>query len=188
MTEAWFTYQQLTDELRILCAAKRSGTLFCTTSDARSVRFSLQNGLIVSVKFRNIGGVAALSHIQTIQQCRFKFQDNLNLDQDPDLPSTPELLQLLIGDDKSQSPPTATDFLPSLSELHAIIEQEAADLFGPVAGLICAEQFTVMPRLKDTDDLRTLLTNITVAIGENTKTATLIEQVFSKAKIKNKDL
>src|SRR5262245_65068447 len=95
-TDGVLTYRQLIGELRRFCTQRQTGCVFITTSDNHSVRFTLQNGTIVAVGFRNQTGPAALASVQKIQKGRVSFSDGLPpQDPQPGLPSTPDLLTQL---------------------------------------------------------------------------------------------
>jgi hypothetical protein len=150
-------YRQLMTELRALCAAERTGTMFVATTDNHSARIGLRKGGIVSLVFRTQRGFEAVEHIRKITGGRFSFSDAV-VDKEPhaDLPQTSELLALLLGDESplppvASAPPVAVAPRtsapaaaqpvndPLLARAQAVIESELTEFVGPIAPLLCRE-------------------------------------------------
>src|SRR5215475_3433543 len=143
-TDGYVTYRQLIGELRRFCEQRRTGGVFITTSDNHSVRFTLQNGTIVAVGFRNQTGPAALASVQKIQKGRVSFSDGLPpQDPQPGLPSTPDLLTQLERADSGVSDGNESKSGPvneALAQSRAIIEAELVEYLGPMARVVFGEK------------------------------------------------
>jgi len=143
-TDGYVTYRQLIGELRRFCEQRRTGGVFITTSDNHSVRFTLQNGTIVAVGFRNQTGPAALASVQKIQKGRVSFSDGLpSQDPQPGLPSTPDLLTQLERADSGVSDGNESKSGPvneALAQSRAIIEAELVEYLGPMARVVFGEK------------------------------------------------
>src|SRR5262245_12886342 len=141
--DSFLTYRQLVGELRRLCAERKTGSVFVTTSENHSVRFALQNGTIIAVYFRNQIGPDALASIQKIRKGRLSFSDGLRPSEPQDgLPSTHELLTLL---QSAESDHTDVDEAkPALSSealvrSRAVIEAELVEYLGPMGRVVFDE-------------------------------------------------
>src|SRR5215813_8393417 len=145
-TDGVVTYRQLIGELRRFCEQRRTGGVFITTSDNHSVRFTLQNGTIVAVGFRNQTGPAALASVQKIQKGRVSFSDGLpSQDPQPGLPSTAALLTQLEHADSGAADSDAPNAGPgpineALAKSRTIIEAELVEYLGPMARVVFGEQ------------------------------------------------
>src|SRR5215510_959188 len=140
------TYRQLMTELDALCAAKRTGTMFIATTDNHSARISLMLGEIVSLSFRAHRGMEAVDHLRKITAGRFSFSDTvMDKSAQHDLPVTPDLLALLIGDDPVLPQPRPFP-APAVAahagnsqflRARAAIEAGLTEFVGPIAPLLC---------------------------------------------------
>jgi len=195
--QPWLDHQQFSNELSQLCAGGKTGTLFCSTNDAKSVTVGIQQGKIISLSYKALRGHAALSELSNLTRCRGNFRDNIILHQDPDLPGTADLLQRLnrAKPPASQNqasiksaPVTTTVNSISISKfdipkLKNLVTEVSTELFGPVGAILCAEAFaTSTPR--DRDELRELLRGIVNATGETTLLAPFISTVMSNESLK----
>lgn len=147
------TYRQLIGEVRRFCAERQTGCVFITTSENHSVRFTLQNGTIIAVGFRNQSGLAALASVQRIQKGRVSFSDGLP-PQEPqaDLPPTPDLLAQLQRADgglPEGEQPKAAPVNDAAAQSRAVIEAELVEYLGPMARAVFAEQIAAASNLSD---------------------------------------
>jgi hypothetical protein len=145
-TDGLLTYRQLIGEVRRFCAQRQTGCVFIKTSDNHGVRFTLQNGTIVAVGFRNQTGLEALASVQRIRKGRVSFSDGLPpQDPQPGLPSTADLLAQLEradsgvadGDEPKAGPGPVNE---ALVQSRAIIEAELVEYLGPMARVVFGEQ------------------------------------------------
>ncbi len=86
---------QLIAELRALCAAKRTGTLFIITLENHPAQIVLRDGEIVGLSYRLTRGPEALAPLKTFGAARSRFQSEAVPPSDPRLPPTAEVLALL---------------------------------------------------------------------------------------------
>jgi hypothetical protein len=67
------SYDELIVELRRLCAARRTGTLFIATADNEAGQLGLRDGLVVTARFRRKTGIEAAYGLRKIGKVRFTF-------------------------------------------------------------------------------------------------------------------
>ncbi len=150
-------HDRLIGELRSLCAAGRSGTMFIITAENHAAQFVLRNGAVVHLTYRLLRGLDALPSLKRFPAGRYRFQDETTSQTDPALPPTADLLATLLADSSDVAPftqarpatqvrPTATAAIPD--GLRPLIERELAEFLGPMASLICEEHFA---RVTDLD-------------------------------------
>jgi hypothetical protein len=150
------TYRQLIGEVRRLCAQRQTGWVFITTSDNHSVRFGLQNGVIIAIVFRNQTGLEALASIQRVLKGSLSFSSGLpNPKPQADLPPTHELLALLQSaatDHPDEPDPGPGPLDEALARSRAAIEAELIEYLGPMARLVIDEHVAAATNLNDLID------------------------------------
>jgi hypothetical protein len=142
-------HDRLIGELRSLCAAGRSGTMFIITAENHAAQFVLRNGAVVHLTYRLLRGLDALPSLKRFPAGRYRFQDESTSQADPALPPTPELLATLLGGSSDVTPSTQarpTQAHPAAAApipdaLRPLIARELAEFLGPMASLICDEYF-----------------------------------------------
>lgn len=177
-------HDRLIDELHSLCVAGRSGTMFIITGENHAAQFVLRGGAIVCLTYRLLRGLDALPSMRTFTAGRYRFQDEIVERTDPGLPSTPDLLAMLIPEHRGavgppQTEPTASTVRASDS-LRPLIERELAEYLGPMASLICEEHLVRAIDLDSPQSLARLVEAIANEIGDPTKEALFTRQVLSK--------
>lgn len=146
-------YPQLMEELKTHCQNKDSGTLFITTGEMHAVRFELDSGKIVAVRYRAKKGSVALSLIKQVRDGRCSFSPDALYPHDSDLPETQALLDFLeqAGDEmpiKSKPNQSQPETTVDSSQMAKLAEQELARYLGPVAAIIVED---VLDKHKDTE-------------------------------------
>lgn len=168
-------HDQLIVELRALCAAKRSGTMFIITTENHAAQFVLRGGAIVGMTYRLLRGADALPFMKTFAGGRYRFQDETIERTDPSLPSTLDLLALLISEPTAEiAPPPAqpsTDREAVPERIRQLIERELAEFLGPMAGLICQEYLAQGANLASPKEISRLVEAIASEIGDPAKEA-----------------
>jgi hypothetical protein len=92
--DGYRSYEELIVELRRLCAARRTGTLFIATADNEGGQVGLRDGLVVTTRFRRKTGLEAARALRKVVRLRFMFtRDFLELP-DPTLSSSAVLAVL----------------------------------------------------------------------------------------------
>jgi hypothetical protein len=92
--DGYRSYEELIVELRRLCAARRTGTLFIATADNEGGQVGLREGLVVTTRFRRKTGIDAAHALRKVVRLRFMFtRDFLELP-DPTLSSSAVLAVL----------------------------------------------------------------------------------------------
>ncbi len=198
---------QLIAELRSLCAAKRTGTLFMITIENHPAQVVLRDGEIVGLSYRLNRGPAALAPLKAFAAARYRFQQESVSSTDPRLPPTAEVLALLGAEsgpaaDRPQPPSTtdsrtaavptapadtrpAADAGSSLDAGEAIgrfrplVERELAEFLGPMAGLICQEHLADRTSL-GSQEVAKLVEAIAKEIGDPAKEAQFKRRVLSQ--------
>ena len=195
---------QLIAELRSLCAAKRTGTLFIITLENHPAQLVLRDGEIVGLSYRLTRGPDALAPLKVFGAARYRFQQESVQSADPRLPPTAEILALLspgsasVGVGRQSPPPTdhptggaeppsgarpAASGGPSLDaeafgRLRPLIERELAEFLGPMAPLICDEHLAGRTGLGSQEVAR-LVEAIAREIGDPAKEARFTQRVLS---------
>ncbi|MGH7385143.1 MAG: hypothetical protein ACREKG_08155 [Candidatus Rokuibacteriota bacterium] len=168
-------HDQLIVELRALCAARRSGTMFIITTENHAAQFVLRDGDIVGLTYRLMRGPDAIPGMKSFPGGRYRFQDETVERTDPRLPATPDLLALLISEDAAaMEPPPAqpTTGAPAVPDhVRLLIERELAEFLGPMAGLICQEHLAQGANLGSAKEVSKLVETIAKEIGDPAKEA-----------------
>jgi hypothetical protein len=192
------SHRQLMTELRALCAAKRTGTMFIATTDNHSARIGLTLGEIVSLVFRNQHGLEALDHVRKITAGRWSFS-NAVMDKGThaDLPSTIDLLALLAGEESPlpQPPPipdsAARPRIPApgvappagnadLARAREVIEAELTEFVGPIAPLLCREHLERAAAAGPPWDWRALVDAVAREISDRAKEERFKQQALAR--------
>lgn len=179
------TYAQLVDELRQACVEKRTGTMMIATQDNQLARILLRDGDIVSVSYRLQSGRAAVPLLKDIKQARVKFSHVKTGGEagGGDLPSTPEIMQILGGDKPAAAAPAApigsmtVDEIPKVLK---IIEAELIEVLGPLANIVWTEHLERANKPLSGSRLRLLVDGLAKEIGDPTKVQLFREQVWQK--------
>lgn len=89
-------FKELLDELRDLCANRRTGTMFIHTDSNHAVRFGLEDGRIFLCSFGKYRGLDAIPHLLGIQSGKYSFAEAVfNSGSEVPQPTTEELLEAL---------------------------------------------------------------------------------------------
>ena len=97
--------EQLIAELRSLCAARRSGTLFIITIENHPGQIVLRDGDVVALSYRLTRGPDALAPLTLFSAARYRFQQESAQAADPRLPPTAEILARLGAASGAVAPP-----------------------------------------------------------------------------------
>ncbi len=177
------SYQQLVQELKKLCADKRTGTMFITTNDNHSARFALHSGKIVACAYTLKKGYDALPLIQHIKSGSFAFADGvLSGMRELPLPETEVMLEVLGGGSEADSednsaiggaanvqPQTEKDVggevIFRMGAAIKDVETELAEFVGPVADFICQEYIEDVGELTGFSDVVKMIEAVAVEIG-----------------------
>lgn len=196
---------QLIAELRSLCAAKRTGTLFIITLENHPAQLVLRDGEIVGLSYRLTRGPDALAPLKVFGAARCRFQQESVQSADPRLPPTAEILALLGPESGSvvggrqatlttdhrtagPEPPSgsrrAAGSGPTLDaeafgRLRPLIERELAEFLGPMAPLICDEHLAGRTGL-GAQEVARLVEAIAREIGDPAKEARFTQRVLSQ--------
>ena len=176
-------HEQLIVELRSLCAAKRSGTMFIITTENHTAQFILREGEIVGLSYRLIRGPDALPLMRTFEGGRYRFESETFARTDPRLPATADLLALLVPEHAAvmERPPAqpTTGGGEAHDRIRLLIERELAEFLGPMAGLVCQE-YAQGSHLDSREDVSRLVEAIAREIGDPTKEARFKERILSQ--------
>ena len=147
------SYFEIISELKSLCSAHLSGTMFIKTQDNKSVRFTLENGEIVNCCFRQTKGYDALPMVLGIESGTFSFNEHAPLGMSlPALPDTDELLVMLASKKVTASTSSGAqqetgpaiikrnDNLNSKNDvIFAEMKNVLTEYVGPMAGVLFSE-------------------------------------------------
>lgn len=177
----WMDNQQFADEIAKLCAAGRTGTVFCTTRDGGSASLGLQDGAIISLTYKNQRGIEALSGFKTITRSQVRFLPNVILQVKQDLPASPEILSHFIKPAEAEQARPALS--PELAELLEFVQAQALELFAASEvdiPLLCQEKLAAI-NPESLDDIRRALKVIAAEAGEADLSAEFVARVFIEA-------
>ena len=183
-TDTLLSYPELMAKLRQLCSTNATGTLFITTEDNLPIRFVLKEGTIVSMAVKRNRGMTALEEIKNTPKGRAKFgKDSIFwADGEQELPPTPKLLEMLSGQGFSQSASVgAKGTQVTLSQVRDIVQFELTEVVGPMASMICDEQFETFEN-KEGSDVMGLLHDISQEIENKAESDAFLQKVISKLK------
>jgi hypothetical protein len=158
MTQDYIPFPAIVSELRKLCSARATGTMFIATMANSSAQIILDKGEIVFVYFFNKRGEEALELMATIHAGRYRFQEGAVTRRTP-LPSTDAILQSLLSGQKivgqkivnkvGEQRPAG----PGLSqEQKDVLETCLAGYIGPMAGILCEDHLGNATDLKTAVD------------------------------------
>ncbi len=184
--QSWLSYPQLVARLLLLSSEKSTGTLFCVTENDDSVTIAMEKGKIVALSFGLTQGLAALPLIRTVANCRARFKEKLVLRLDGSLPANCDVLRSLQLRLEAPYPRRVSVFLLDNRLLRNTIEAQASRIFGPIASVLCEEQFSYIDRLVTRDDLRRFLKALAAAAGKPEYAGNLIASVLQKTGIEER--
>ncbi len=129
------SFALLAGELRKLCAAGVSGTLYATTEDNHSVRIVVDAGDIVSLIVGRLKGTAGIAPLKGAGVSRYRFQQGFVVrDGAAGGVSLHELLE------EGESLPQPVLQVSGVGDgVLEMIRLEAVECIGPVAHMICAD-------------------------------------------------
>jgi hypothetical protein len=200
---------QLIAELRSLCAATRSGTLFIITLENHPAQVVLRDGEIVGVSYRLTRGPEALAPLSVFSAARYRFQRESVPVADPRLPPTADILARLSAESRpaeGPQPASTSDASPradarptadarspgdmgsgpevgleseTVGRLRPLIERELAEFLGPMAAVICDEHLARLTELGP-PEVANLVDAIAREIEDPAKKAQFTQRVLSQ--------
>jgi hypothetical protein len=176
--------EEIIDVLHSLCHAKRSGTMFIITANNHVAQFILRGGEVVGLSHRLLRGLDALPPMRIFAAGRYRFVEEPIARTDPGLPSTQDLLALLIPEhaepgELPQSTPPTPNMRQALESVRSLIEPELTEFLGPMAGLICQEHLAGLSTLPSPQHFARLVETIAKEIGDSTKEAQFKQRVLA---------
>ena len=158
MNQAYSPFSTLVAELERWCRERRTGIVYVATDTNHSAQINLEGGEIVFLGFKSKLGANALSLMQTIDGCRFRFAEGAIASQSRlPLPATSAILDQFASTagrsavDGHRSEAAAASRGIS-SEAKAILERALAEYIGPMVAIVCPEHFEQARDLKSTID------------------------------------
>ncbi len=177
-------YPQFVARLRTLVQQGASATLRMVTDDHHFVNVGLQNGRIVSLFHGPHRGARAMQHMRRIRSGGLSLLPEQEMQPQPDLPATDEILRILDGAGSPQaaaapaagqpSPVPAADYL---GDLHRI-EQALLHHIGPIAKLLMQDILQDIGRIDSRDDLERLVLALSQEIADPGMARRFIEQAL----------
>ena len=163
--EDYRSYDDLVAELRRLCAARRTGTLFIATADNEGGQLGLRDGLVVTARFRRKTGIEAAYGLRKIGKARFTFSRDFLEAADPTLsssavlavltdtewpphPVTPAAAPAAVSPLAPATPPSPDDARAMFASapadtrdtIRATLTAALAEYLGPMAAVVVREQ------------------------------------------------
>lgn len=142
----------LADELRRLCAGRRSGTLYFASMNRRLVQVGLDQGEIVSISYQNDHGSEALEMLarSDLEPGVSRFAEGAPRGSRLPLPPTAEILSRIetpgAVDQRPAAPRAAAAALSP--EIRSAVTEELTELIGPIADLLCSEVWGTVATLE----------------------------------------
>ncbi len=171
-------YGEIVAALRDLCTARSTGTLFIATDDNHAVRIGVNHGQIVTLEAGDRRDEAAIPVLRAIKSGSYRFQQGRLFDSRAadKPPVTERLLAALEGGRPAPSHPSpaAND---TLTQVREIVESEAVDVIGPIAGVLCAEHCA---EVGDLHSLKQALERIAVEIRDPDRAEELQRRVMER--------
>ena len=140
------TYQQLMNELKRLVESRSDGTLYIHSNCNHAVTYTLESGRITALYFGPRKGRKAIPLARDITGGSCHFEESAPGRAPQDLPSTEEIMRLLLS---SEAAPGATGDSQSKSSISSNTEDWSGvlerlqtvltDHLGPIAGIILDE-------------------------------------------------
>ena len=179
MDQTYALFADVLAELRQLCQAKRTGNFFITTDRSHLAQFSLNQGDIVFLSFQGKLGADALPLMSEINRGRSRFIEGSVLISKIPLPSTQDIFRYLGAAEKK--PASKGSIGHQGKELtgsaKALLEEELAELIGPIASLICEEH------LRSAYDLESALEALKQAFQNPAQFARFKDNVRKKLRV-----
>lgn len=151
--DTYIPFAKIVADLKLICAERKTGTLYITSDSNRSAQIMIDQGRIVYFYYYNKRGSDALRLIAEIETGRYRFQEGTAPAIRAELPETEEILNSLsaaIGADDphggvaaqkaaavEKSGPRAIITLTAGQK--RILEDGLAAHIGPMASIICEE-------------------------------------------------
>jgi len=136
------TYLQLMDELTGLVQARSDGTLFIHSNCNHAITFTLESGRISALYFGPRKGLKAMPLVRNITggSCRFEASGPTRAAQE--LPSTVEILEMLLSAKSASSPQPEQASSSNAAEWSQILQKlqlVLTDHLGPISSIIFEE-------------------------------------------------
>jgi hypothetical protein len=141
----------LAEELRRLCAGKRSGTLYFATMNRRLVQVGLDQGEIVSLSYQNEHGAEALAMLASsdVEPGVSRFAEGPARGSRMELPPTAEILSRIESRRSAGLQPAPAHGTAALSpEVRNAVMEELTEVVGPIADLLCREVWATATNLE----------------------------------------
>jgi hypothetical protein len=195
-------YAELLSELGRLCAARRTGTMFITTTDNQSARIGLQQGDIISWSFAPSAGSRRSDRIRRTHRGTLHLLGHGGRSRRVRRPPRrPDLLSLLAGN--SRAPPVAparplpapppdaaprpgapaqaqAAANPELVSVQTVIEAELTEFVGPIAPLLCRGHISKAAAAGSALDLPALVEAVAREIGDRAKEDRFKQQALAR--------
>lgn len=148
----------LVEELTQLIHAASTGSVMVRSMDNHWACLVLEQGKIISVMHRGVRGAKGLAALLNLGPCSFHFQADKVLGRDApgELPETRDILLQLMGslpsEERGEEPVNLR-----IHELRGLVLERAIETLGPIAEVICEEQFADAGIIGSMQDLDRLL-------------------------------
>ncbi len=148
MSQAYTPFSNLIAELQRWCRERRSGIVYVATDTNHSAQINLEHGEIILLVFKAKLGVNALTLMQKINACRYRFVEGAIAAQSRvPLPATSEILNQLASSARCSDPDVrhgqqvAAGAGGISGEAKTILERALAEYIGPMVAIVCPEHF-----------------------------------------------
>jgi hypothetical protein len=147
MSQDYAPFSDLIAALRQWSRERRTGIVYVATDTNHSAQINLEHGEIIFLVFKSKLGASALSLMQTINACRFRFAEGAVAAQSRvPLPATSEILDQLASNawrsDSGGGPGRVASAAQGISgEAKTILERALAEYIGPMVAIVCPEHF-----------------------------------------------
>lgn len=181
MSNEFISFSMIVVELQRQCEEKETGVFYISTESNRSVIVMIEHGQIVYINCYNKRGQEAIDLMTTIESGKYRFDSAAAIVRRDSLPETKAILQMLAGagsageELESTSTQEATSGgIPFSQEQKSILEKHLTDFIGPIAAIICEENF------ESTSDLSTAINLLAAEIPSSVQAVKFKDLVEAK--------
>ena len=144
-------FLRIVENIKQLCAQRRSGTVFLVSDDNRMAQVQLENGEIASLLCRNRRGLEALGIMRGMQNARLRFDETYIAKAERDNLSTQAIFDYLCGvalnaisPEKEAAPsakPAMAQDMTLTPDVKAVFQRIMLKYIGPMAEIVCEDHF-----------------------------------------------
>ena len=182
MSQAYAPFSDLVAALEQWSREQRTGIVYVATDTNHSAQINLEQGQIIFLVFKAKLGASALSLMQSINACRFRFAEGaVGAQSRVPLPTTSAILNQLATSAKRTDAGGRQERVTSSqaisNEAKTILEHALAEYIGPMVAIVCPEHF------EQARDLRSTIEALACEIPKPEQAIRFKEEVSKKLRL-----